>query len=246
MSRELWCKRFQEPVEYSQALHWQRVLWQYVIEEKVAGVMLLLEHEPVFTLGRSAAREHLLVGEEFLRKKGIEVYEVERGGEITYHGPGQIVGYPIVNLRFWQKDVHAFLRHLEEGLIRFLHNFRVDAFRLPPHTGVWVHHGHPQKIAALGIAVRRWVTYHGFALNITPDLAHFSYIIPCGIRDKGVTSLSLMTGVSYDQEERYLMQEHLAGIMGEVFGFTVRELSGDDFTLILERGFDHERASFLD
>ncbi|MGC8778071.1 MAG: lipoyl(octanoyl) transferase LipB [Candidatus Caldatribacteriaceae bacterium] len=231
----VWYKRYRETVDYAQALSFQKKIWEYVVQRDLPGVILLLEHNPVFTLGRLAVRGHLLVGEEVLRREGIEVYEVERGGDITYHGPGQIVGYPIVNLRFWQKDVHAFLRALEEALILFLQRFGVEGFRFPPHTGVWVNPGNPEKIAAIGIAVRRWVTYHGFALNITPNLSHFRYIIPCGIRDKGVTSLECITGDAYSQEERYTMQEYLVEALGKVLGFEMVEIH-DDVDMVFEQG----------
>ncbi|MEN3185144.1 MAG: lipoyl(octanoyl) transferase LipB [Atribacterota bacterium] len=231
----LWYKRYRSVVDYNQALDLQKKLWEYVVQNDLPGVLLLLEHPPVFTLGRSASRKNLLVSEEILRREGIEVYEVERGGDITYHGPGQIVGYPIVNLRFWQKDVHAFLRALEEALILFLRRSHVEGFRYPPHTGVWVNRENPEKIAAIGIAVRRWVTYHGFALNISPNLTHFQYIIPCGIRDKGVTSLEHVAGNRYSWEERYIMKKDIAEAIGVVLGFAVQEVQ-EDFGIVLGKG----------
>ncbi|MCX7667787.1 MAG: lipoyl(octanoyl) transferase LipB [Atribacterota bacterium] len=235
----MWYKRYQNVVDYPQALHFQKKLWEHVVRNDFPGALLLLEHPPVFTLGRSASRENLLVGEEILQREGIKVYEVERGGDITYHGPGQIVGYPVINLRFWRKDVHAFLRALEEALILFLRRFQVEGFRYPPHTGVWVNPENPEKIAAIGIAVRRWVTYHGFALNIAPNLEHFRYIVPCGIRDKGVTSLERVTGNRYSGEERYTMKGYLAETMETVLGFEIQELQGD-FEAILEKRFSYE------
>jgi lipoate-protein ligase B len=231
----VWYRRYLNQIDYAQALGWQRKLWEYVLQNDLPGIMLFLEHNPVFTLGRSASRQHLLVGNDILQQEGICVYEVERGGDITYHGPGQIVGYPIINLQFWRKDVHAFLRVLEEALILFLRRYRVEGFRLPPHTGVWVNRENPEKIAAIGVAVRRWVTYHGFALNIIPNLSHFRYIIPCGIRDRGVTSLARITGCEYSPEERYTMQEHLAEAIGGAFGFEVEEMH-EDLNTIFQRG----------
>lgn len=221
-------------IEYSFAHSLQLSLRDKVERENIPGFLLLMEHPPVFTLGKGASRNHLLVDESVLEKEGIKLYEVERGGDITYHGPGQIVGYPIINLNFWRKDVHLFLRSLEEAIIRFLRRFEVESFRLPPYTGVWVRRETPQKIAAIGIAVKRWVTYHGFALNISTFLPHFSYIVPCGIIDKGVTSLEHVTGHFYSLEEREKMQEFLAQDLGEVLGFRVKEISKVD--LILERG----------
>ncbi len=220
-------------VPYGEALDLQRRLVPRIFTWKLPGILLLLEHPPVVTLGRGARREHLLVSEVILKEKGIELYEVERGGDVTYHGPGQIVGYPLVNLRFWRKDVHAFLRAIEEVLIRFLADFGVQAFRFPPYTGVWVERDGPRKIAAIGVAVRQWVTYHGFALNVAPDLSPFSYIVPCGIRDFGVTSLGEILGRCFSEEERRGMKHLLARKFGEVFGFSMEE----------DRG---EYASFLD
>lgn len=230
----LWYRRYRGMIDYAQALSLQKKLWEDVVQNGLPGVLLLLEHPPVFTLGRSASRKHLLVGEEVLRQEGIKVYEVERGGDITYHGPGQIVGYPIVDLRFWRKDVHAFLRALEESLILFLRRFQVEGFRYPPHTGVWVNPDNPEKIAAIGVAVRRWVTYHGFALNISPNLAHFRYIVPCGIRDKGVTSLECITGNGYSGEERYTMKKWIAEAIGTVLGFEVQEAQEDCKTVSVQ------------
>lgn len=220
-------------VPYRKALEAQRKIVEDVFSRNVPGVFLLLEHPPVVTLGRGARRDHLLFPEAVLRRKGIDVYEVERGGDVTYHGPGQIVGYPVVNLRFWRKDVHAFLRALEEVLIQFLADFGVRAFRFPPYTGVWVEHRGFRKIAAIGVAVKHWVTYHGFALNISPDLSPFGYIVPCGIRDFGVTSLAEVSGREWAPEERKAMMHLLAQKFGTVFGFPVKEDDG-------------EYASFLD
>jgi len=211
---------------YGEALLLQRALVERIAEENRPGVFLLLEHPPVVTLGRGAKKEHLLLSEEALKKRGIEVYEVERGGDVTYHGPGQIVGYPLVNLRFWKKDVHAFLRSLEEVLIRFLAHFGVSAFRFPPYTGVWVERDGPRKIAAIGVAVRRWVTYHGFALNIALDLTPFGYIVPCGIRGFGVTALQEVLGRNFGRDDFQKMKYLLAREFGEVFGFAMEESYG--------------------
>ena len=222
-------------MDYSFAHRLQLNLREKVERENIPGFFLLMEHSPVFTLGRGASRSHLLVDESILEKEGIKVYEIERGGDITYHGPGQIVGYPIISLDFWERDVHLFLRALEEILIHFLKRFEVEGFRLPPYTGVWVNKETPQKIAAIGVAVKKWITYHGFALNISTFLPHFNYIIPCGISDKGVTSLERITGNSYSLEEREEMEELLAQDLGEVFGFKMEEMFKYDFFLGRER-----------
>ena len=211
-------------VDYKKIWQLQLIFLESIIQKNYPGIFFILEHNPVFTLGRSGNRKHLLVGEELLNKQGIILYTVERGGDITYHGPGQIVGYPIVNLNFWKKDVHLFLRSLEETLIQFLKRYHLSAFCLPPHTGVWVHPEKPEKIAAIGIAVKKWVTYHGFALNISTDLKPFTYIIPCGIADKGVTSLSKIVERSFSQEERIEMKRELVEEFSHIFSIPLKEI----------------------
>jgi lipoyl(octanoyl) transferase len=177
-------------------------LQEWVHAARVAGtipdVLLLLEHPPVITLGRGAHAEHLVAAPESLRARGVEVRETSRGGDITYHGPGQLVGYPIVSLEERGRDVHQYLRDLEEALIVALGDFGVVGGRVPGLTGVWVGN---EKVAAIGVGVRRWVTWHGFALNVTTDLDAFSLIVPCGIRDRGVTSLSRLLGRTVAREE---------------------------------------------
>ncbi len=168
---------------------------------QIADTLLLLEHPPVLTLGRNARREHVLASEELLRAKGVELHEVNRGGDVTYHGPGQLVGYPVMDLRGdlpGKRGPHLgpvdFIRMLEEILIRTCGEFRVLTERVPGRTGVWtVANGGAaaRKIAAMGIHVSQAVTSHGFALNVTTDLRDFDWIVPCGIRDKAVTSLEL-------------------------------------------------------
>lgn len=212
-------------VSYQKARELQLYLVEKVYKENLPGFLLLLEHHPVITLGRSANMANLRLPLEGLREKGIEVFWVERGGDVTYHGPGQIVGYPIFNLRFFGKDVHRFVRSLEEVLIRFLQSYQIEAFRFPPYTGVWVNPEKPEKITAIGVAVRRWVTFHGFALNVSTDLTPFSYIIPCGIREFGVTSLEKCTARKYSLKERKAMCREIGRLFGEVFSFPVKEFS---------------------
>ncbi|NLF64076.1 MAG: lipoyl(octanoyl) transferase LipB [Chloroflexi bacterium] len=165
--------------------------------------LLLLEHPPVYTLGRSAHAENLLLDDEALAAEGIAVRHVDRGGDITYHGPGQLVGYPILDLRAIAAaqgrsypDLHAYLRALEETLIVVLAGLGIAARRYPDYTGVWVdERGEPEKIAAIGVKVSsRGITSHGFALNVAPNLAHFAGIIPCGIAEHGVTSIAALRG----------------------------------------------------
>ena len=168
---------------------WEQQL--QLVEQRRAGeipdTLVFTEHEPVYTIGaRPGADAHLVWTEQMLAQAGIEVVRTNRGGDITYHGPGQIVGYPIVHIGR-QRDLHAYLRDLEEVLIRTVAHFGVEAGRREGKTGIWVEN---RKVAAIGVAVKTWVTYHGFALNVEPDLEHFNGIVPCGITDGTVTSLA--------------------------------------------------------
>ena len=172
-------------VAYREALDWQRGL----AEDRIAGrldhdVLLLLEHPPVVTLGRTSHAEHVL------RPADVEVVEVERGGDVTFHGPGQLVGYPILNLRNYKEDLHWYLRTLEQALIEGLDLLGIPAERNPGYTGVWTR---GRKIASIGIHVKQWVTWHGFALNVTTDLSHFERIVPCGIPNVVMTSVERET-----------------------------------------------------
>lgn len=164
----------------------------------VPDVLLLLEHPPVITLGRAAHEENLLADPELLHSRGVELYEAARGGDVTYHGPGQLVGYPIFHLNDHGRDVHRYLRNVEEALIRTLATYGIDGDRVPGLTGVWVG---SEKVAAIGIGVRQWVTWHGFALNISTNMDAFQLIVPCGIRDRGVTSLERLLGRIVDPVE---------------------------------------------
>ncbi len=184
-------------VEYQDALAQQHTLVEaHRTNADTPDTLLLLEHPPTLTLGRRAKREHLLVEETVLRQRGFALFEAERGGDITYHGPGQLVGYPILNLRRLygsnELDLHRYVRDIEEVLIVALAEFGVNGRRYAGYTGVWVDvDGAPAKIAAIGIKVNsKGITSHGFALNITNDLSHFDLIVPCGIREHGVMSLS--------------------------------------------------------
>lgn len=160
--------------------------------------LFLLEHTPVITLGRNWKRENLLLSPEALRSQGIEVCEADRGGDVTYHGPGQLVAYPILNLRHWQCSIGWYLRALEEVLIRVLAGYGLQGERMKGFTGVWVNGA---KVAAIGIGVHDWVTFHGVALNVDPNMEHFRLIVPCGIPDKPVTSLALLLGTPPPMQE---------------------------------------------
>jgi lipoyl(octanoyl) transferase len=173
-------------VAYGEALEWQRRLAQERIDGSLPhDVLLLLEHPPVVTLGRTAHAAHLL------RPEGIDVFEVERGGDVTFHGPGQLVGYPILDLSNYKQDLHWYLRTLEQALIAALAELGIPAVTNTGYTGVWTR---GRKIASLGVHVKQWVTWHGFALNVTTDLTHFERIVPCGIQGVEMTSVKRESG----------------------------------------------------
>ena len=186
---------------------------QAVAQVKSGGAetLLLFEHPPVITLGRSADRGHVLAQPEWLRRLGVEVVDTGRGGDVTYHGPGQLVGYPVLDLNPDRRDVYRYVRDLEEVLLRTLADFGIRGQRAAGRTGVWVRDGGARKIAAIGVRISRWVTSHGFALNVAPDLAHFGWIVPCGIADAGVSSMCEALGQAPDwlEVERSLVR-HLA------------------------------------
>lgn len=175
------------------------------VNSQINDVLILLQHNHVYTLGKVAKKNHLLLDEKLLIEQGIDLFEIDRGGDITYHGPGQIVGYPIIKLNELYEDVHRYLRELEEVIIRVLNEYNVRAYRIPEYTGVWVN---DEKISAIGIKISRWVTMHGFAFNINTDLEFFDKIIPCGIFDKGITSLKKILGknVDLDEVENFLIK----------------------------------------
>ena len=171
---------YKEAWDLQQEIHSKRVLGE------VDDFLFLLEHPNTYTLGKTAHKENLVGSEDYLTQNKISVYDIDRGGDITYHGPGQIVGYPIIDLNNWFKDTHKYLRALEEVIIKTCSDYGLECERNEKHTGVWIE---DQKIAAIGIKVSRWVTMHGFAFNVNTDLNLFNGIIPCGIQDKTVTSL---------------------------------------------------------
>lgn len=186
-------------MDYTSAWEVQRRLAQQRRVGTIPDTLLLLEHiPPVITLGRATQQEHLLATREQLQNLGIQLVETDRGGDITYHGPGQLVGYPILDLREHSRDVHLYLRRLEEVIIRALRHFGIEAHRKEGLTGVWVGE---EKVAAMGIKVSHWITMHGFALYVYPNLSHFDLIVPCGIHDKGVTSLQNLLGQEVTLQE---------------------------------------------
>ena len=171
---------------YEEALALQRRLVAARQQARIPDVLVFVEHPPTYTLGRGGGREHLLADEATLNALGAQVIETDRGGGITFHGPGQLVGYPIIDLSSWQRDVHEYLRALEAVLVDAVLELGIEAAREPGLTGVW----HPKgKLAAIGVRVSRWVTSHGFALNIATDLEYFKHIVPCGIFGRAVSSM---------------------------------------------------------
>lgn len=198
-------------VGYIQAYNLQRKLLQQRLEGEIADVLLLLKHPPVFTIGKSGKLENVLISQEELAEEGISLFFTDRGGDVTYHGPGQLVGYPIIDLRQRGKDIHRYVDDLEEVLIRTLASFSITATRDESHAGVWVE---GEEIAAMGIAVKKWVTMHGFALNVNPNLEHFSLINPCGFSDRKATSISKLLSKSIPMEE---VIERLIAHFSDVF-----------------------------
>ena len=208
-------------VPYDQGLRLQESAVEGLRSGSAAEQLLLLEHTHVFTLGRGADSAHILADQKQLESNSVEVHETGRGGDVTYHGPGQLVGYPIINLRPDRCDVHRYVRDVEEVLIRTIAQFGVTGTRIDGLTGVWVGN---EKIGAIGVRIARWITSHGFALNVNTDLSYFNMIVPCGITDKGVTSLSRLLGRQIELRE---VAQVAAYRFADVFGRRV-ELSGSD------------------
>jgi lipoyl(octanoyl) transferase len=201
-------------------------LQQRLVAARKAGliedVLLLCEHPHVITLGRNGKRAHLLASENVLRQKGVEFHETDRGGDITYHGPGQIVGYPILDLGAIRRDVHWYVRMLEELMIRATAEFEISAKRVEGKTGIWVDAAETEeKLAAIGVHISRWVTSHGFAYNVATDLRYFDLIVPCGIAERKATSLEKLLGRGVRLDE---VAPRLAKYFGEVFALEIREM----------------------
>lgn len=200
--------------DYKSTWEYQEELFKDIVDLKIKNrreeldlptpnYLLFVEHSHVYTLGKSGDLENLLLNEKQLEAKGATFYKINRGGDITYHGPGQIVGYPILDLENFFTDIHKYLRFLEEAIILTLAEYGLESGRSEGETGVWLGVGTPfaRKICAMGVRASRWVTMHGFALNVNVDLGYFDNIIPCGIRGKGVTSLNVELGVEKVDEE---------------------------------------------
>lgn len=213
-------------LDYQQAWDLQKKLQQRRIKNECADTLILTEHPHTYTIGKGGGEENLVASESSLKREGIKVYRIERGGDITYHGPGQIVGYPILDLHDYYLDTLRFLRDLEEVIILTLKDYSVEAGRIEGLTGVWVD---GEKIAALGVKMSRWVTMHGFAFNINPDLAYYQNIIPCGIADKPVTSLKKVLGREVDLNE---VQEKLVSYFSQVFQVEFEEKNSHEGVLL--------------
>ena len=205
-------------------------LQQRIVAARKAGtiedVLLLCEHPHVITLGRNANRSNLLASEHVLRQKNVELQPTNRGGDVTYHGPGQIVGYPILNLGNIKRDVGWYVRTLEEAMIRATADLGIEAFRVPGKTGIWVQAGATEeKLGAIGVHISRWVTSHGFAYNVATDLRYFDLIVPCGIPDRKATSLEKLLHRNVKPGE---VQPHLVQHVAELFSLSPRQLSREE------------------
>lgn len=213
-------------VDYIPAYQLQERLVQEQMQDSGSDSLLLLQHNPVITIGRSGDRNNILVSESVLAAAGISICEIDRGGDVTYHGPGQLTGYPIINLRHFRKDIHWYLRQLEETVIKVLAEYNIVGERMEGYTGVWVGN---EKVAAIGVAIRRWITYHGFALNVHPDMSHFQLITPCGITDKGVTSLEKLLGHKVDMDG---VVDRAVSAFADVFGIESVHVDAMDIELL--------------
>ncbi len=227
----------------------------YALQQRLAAarkagaledVLLLCEHPPVITLGRNAKHENLLVSEHVLRQKGVELHATNRGGDVTYHGPGQIVGYPILNLGAIRRDVGWYVRTLEEAMIRASGDFGVTTFRVKGKTGIWVQVGErgeamEEKLGAIGVHISRWVTSHGFAYNVSTDLRFFDLIIPCGIAKRKATSLEKLLSRNVALGE---VKPRLAHHLAELFSFAPHPISSQELISFLS-GFEEEVSTSL-
>jgi lipoyl(octanoyl) transferase len=209
-------------IEYDEAFKLQQEIVKLRQENKIADTLLLLEHFPVITVGRSGDNDNIIVSEEFLKDNNVNLHYVNRGGDVTYHGPGQIVGYPIIDLNNHGKDLKLYVHKIEEVIITLLkEEFSIHAYTKDmKYTGVWVD---DNKITAIGVLMKRWVTMHGFAFNVNTNLDHFKWIIPCGIQDKGVVSLKSLLGNELDLN---IMNDLVVKYFSDVFGYDdVKECS---------------------
>lgn len=219
-------------IGYAEAYALQKRIVAARKADAIEDVLLLCEHPHVITQGRNGKREHLLVGEHVLRQKGVEFYETSRGGDITYHGPGQIVGYPILNLGEIRRDVVWYVRMLEEAMIRTTAEFGIRAKRIAGKTGIWVESGKTEeKLGALGVHISRWVTSHGFAYNVSTDLRFFDLIVPCGIADRKATSLEKLRGHAVEKAD---VAQRISRHLGELFAHELKQSSKEELLKKIE------------
>lgn len=211
--------------EYTRTYEIQLRLHSLRLAGEIPDTVVVVEHFPCITFGRAAHREHILAGREELQTAGVDVCATDRGGDVTYHGPGQLVLYPIVDLAGYGRDVHAHARRLEQVLIDVLASFGVEAIRKTEYPGVWTAEG---KIGAIGIKVKRWVTLHGVSLNVCPDMSHFGLIVPCGIADHGVASLTRLLGRDVGVAE---VKPRLRSAFERVFGVRLLDATGAELGL---------------
>jgi len=214
---------------YADVLTLQRAVAHARIRGSVdEDVLLLVEHPPVITLGRSSKSAHMLATPEYLRERGVALYEVERGGDVTFHGPGQLVGYPIIDLKQHRRDLHWYLRQVEEFIIRAIATYELAGTRRAPYTGVWID---DRKIASIGVHARDWVTWHGFALNVATDLRYFDLIVPCGIA--AVQMTSIVAELPNERVDLAAVGERVVTAAAEVFGLMPRPIAAADLTTAL-------------
>lgn len=219
---------------YADAWKLQQKLWSLRNDRALGDVLLYTEHEHVYTIGKGGDSDHLLASGSELKDGGVDFFEIDRGGDVTYHGPGQVVGYPILDLNNYAPDIHKYLRNLEEVIILALRSFGIEGSREEGYTGVWVK---GEKVAAIGVKVSRWITMHGFALNVNTDLSRFGRIIPCGIFHKGVTSMQAILGTAIPLGE---VEQHLNAGFATVFSCEVRTSTMEELMGAAE-GLDLQR-----
>jgi lipoyl(octanoyl) transferase len=216
-----------EQIKYADALEIQTAKFNELLERKKleisnnnAHYLYLCEHEPVITLGKAAKEQNILISEAFLKEHQIDVFHTNRGGDVTFHGLGQITGYPIIDLEYFSSDIKLYMRMLEEVMIQTIAHYGIEGYRIEDATGVWVHSKNdhlPKKIAAFGVKTSRWITMHGFALNVNVDLNYFNYINPCGFTDKGVTSLVSELKIQKDELKMEEVKQVLLDKFSAVF-----------------------------
>ncbi len=213
-------------IDYERAWDFQRELLASKLTSDLPDILILLEHNPVITLGRRGNRQYIRASPEALKVEGINIYHVERGGEVTYHGPGQIVGYPILNLRNWRRDISWYIFNLEEVLIRTLRDFGIEGTRNRLNRGAWVG---DFKIGSIGVAISRWVTYHGFSLNVSPNMDHYSLITPCGLDGIEVTCMRELLGREPDHAR---VRDGISQHFQQAFDIELVRIDMEDFKVI--------------